>query len=453
MKLKNIFLALFCTSVFFAGCEDEKERVVYPYSSPQISAVTYSITDAIEATDSLFFSMDISDPLTPLSTLEVELTAGTEVLYTQSIRTKGNSAQINKQGIYMAFGAAQEDTEARLTLTAINVEGSEMQETKNFTIKRPQMPQTLYLHYDDQVMPMTQSEENPYEYATESGEFPTTLSGKISTSETLANSSIVWGYSETVNTAELISATGAGFAFNFEDWQIERVTFNVFTFKLGIVGYSKDMRINGVLLDAAGGYFQAIIPFEQGQEVEVQGFENLEGAYNRDFFAYNEETGTLTFLRESGYWEVYYSARYNYMWVMRMDDVAPDAFWLVGHGFTAASAWNEDYAFGGWETDNVARLGYVVKIAENKYQTTIYLNDGHEWDSFEIEIYSNREWGKDNGIELQEGSLSGHTDGFVVSGSNGFTSSGGFVPGYYRLTFDTSGGVANEKMHIERIAD
>ena len=54
---------------------------------------------------------------------------------------------------------------------------------------------------------------------------------------------------------------------------------------------------------------------------------------------------------------------------------------------------------------------------------------------------------------LQEGSLSGDTDGIELSGSNGITSGDGFVPGYYRLTFDTSQGVGKETLHIERLSD
>lgn len=56
-------------------------------------------------------------------------------------------------------------------------------------------------------------------------------------------------------------------------------------------------------------------------------------------------------------------------------------------------------------------------------------------------------------MELQAGSLSGDTDGIEISASNGITSGDGFVPGYYRLTFDTSQGVGKETLHIERLSD
>ena len=172
----------------------------------------------------------------------------------------------------------------------------------------------------------------------------------------------------------------------------------------------------------------------------MSGFEDVEHAYNRDFFSYNPDNGKFTFLRKSGTWEIYYSSKFNYIWVARMSDTAPTCFWLVGHGFTCAPVWNEAYNSGGWNLEDISQLGYIVPIGEQKYQTTVYLSNTHEWESFEIEIYSDLQWNKDKGMELQAGSLSGDTDGIEISASNGITSGDGFVPGYYRLTFDTSQG-------------
>jgi len=185
----------------------------------------------------------------------------------------------------------------------------------------------------------------------------------------------------------------------------------------------------------------------------MSGFEDVEHAYNRDFFSYNPDNGKFTFLRKSGTWEIYYSSKFNYIWVARMSDTAPTCFWLVGHGFTCAPVWNEAYNSGGWNLEDISQLGYIVPIGEQKYQTTVYLSNTHEWESFEIEIYSDLQWNKDKGMELQAGSLSGDTDGIEISASNGITSGDGFVPGYYRLTFDTSQGVGKETLHIERLSD
>ena len=54
---------------------------------------------------------------------------------------------------------------------------------------------------------------------------------------------------------------------------------------------------------------------------------------------------------------------------------------------------------------------------------------------------------------LQEGSISGDSEGFAISGSNGLTNTESFIPGYYCLTFDTSAGVGKETVTIKRISN
>ena len=454
MKFKNILVqSICCSSLFLAGCETETGRVVYPDSCPVMSNLTLSANEQMEAADSLFLSVNIKDEQTPLSTLEVTLTSEEETIYTQSIRTKGNEAQIKDFGIYIPFETGLQDREVTLTATAINVEGATQTESRNIKILRPSIPETIYLHYAENVIPMKRQQDNPYEYTTEEGEYPMSFTGKISTGESLSDSKFIWGYSETENNAALVAETGAGFSFNYPDWAVEKITFNTLTFKVEAIGTYQILTVNGTNLETMGNYYQASIQFEQGSTVEVTGIENLAEAYNRDFFSYNPDNQTLTFLRETGTWEIYYSTKYNYMWMARMDAQAPDAFWLVGHGFTSAPVWNDDYSTGGWGTDDISRMGYAVKIGENKYQASIYLTTAHEWESFELEIYSDLEGSKDKGIVLQEGSLQGASEGFAISQSNGITNATGFVPGYYCLTFDTSMGVGKETLYIERLGN
>jgi hypothetical protein len=458
MKYNNMLVWILGLSLcWLTSCSEEEGRVKYPYSQPEMSGLEFSASDQVSANDSLYFSVNIHDPQTPLSTLEVKLTIGDEEISSQSIRTKGKDISISQMGVFIPFVAGLEENQsACLTLTAINVEGSEQTYPFDFHIKRPDIPKQLYLHFEGNTVTMIQDEENPYLYLTNAEteeEFPMEFTGKISTAESLDTSSLIWGASDNSNEAAIVSATSPGFTFDYRDWLIERITFNTQTFKLDVIGEQKDIYVKGVKLNASEGFFRANIAFTQGEDVEITGIEDIEKAYNRDFFDYNPETGKCTFLRESGQWEVYYSSAYNYIWVMRLNDTAPACFWMVGHGFTSAPVWNEDFNYGGWEVDVIARLAYVVPIGDNLYQTTLYLSNTHEWESFEIEIYSDREWSKDNGILLQEGSLTGDISGIAISESNGITSSDDFVPGYYRLTFNTSQGVGHETLNIQRIGD
>lgn len=459
MKTRHQFISsLACLAAVFSlnGCTDDTGRVVYPYSCPEISDFSVSIGNEMQTASSMTFSLSVKDKLTPLSTLEVSVTAGEEEIYAESIRTKGKEADIENHEIFLPFTVNQQDNQsAKLTLTAINVEGSPATVEHEFTLKRPAIPATIYLHYDDQVVPMHQDAGNPCLYATAVGTFPTSFTGKVSTAASLDDSPLIWGYSEATGAIDLVAAEDAGFTFNYPDWQVEQVTFNVLTFQVGAEGEYQVLTVNGTELATMGEYYQASIDFEEGGTVTITGIDDLEHAYNRDFLEYDAASQTCTFIRESGTWEVYYYPKYNYLWIVRSDDVAPNAFWLIGHGFTSAPVWNTDLdTDGGWNSEDIAHMGYAVRTGEHTYQTTLYLSDTHEWGSFEIEIYSDRvTWGKDQGMLLQEGSLLGDATGFAISQSNGFTNAEGFTPGYYRLTFDTSAGVGHETMYIERIGD
>lgn len=90
MKHNNLFLWLLGLTVcWLASCSEEDGRVTYPYSCPEISELQFSTTDQTPAADSLYFSVKIHDPQTPLSTLEVKLMTGETLVSSQSIRTKG----------------------------------------------------------------------------------------------------------------------------------------------------------------------------------------------------------------------------------------------------------------------------------------------------------------------------------------------------------------------------
>ena len=256
MKHNNLFLWLLGLTVcWLASCSEEDGRVKYPYSCPELSGLQFSTTDQTPAADSLYFSVKIHDPETPLSTLEVKLMTGETLVSSQSIRTKGTDVSIVEKGIYIPFEAGlEENQEAKVILTAINVEGSEVTQTFDFHITRPQIPEVLYLHYNGEVVEMTRSAENPYLYLTEvSGSeegYPMELTGKISTTESLDDAELIWGAAEKSNTAVLIEASGPSFAFDYRDWFVEQITFDVMTFKLGVVGYQKNLKIKETELNS-----------------------------------------------------------------------------------------------------------------------------------------------------------------------------------------------------------
>ena len=177
---------------------------------------------------------------------------------------------------------------------------------------------------------------------------------------------------------------------------VKKYTFNTLTFEVGVIGDVLEIAVNGTKLTPNSGILYASVEFKQGAEVTISGVEDMENAYNRDFFG--KDGDKFTFLRESGAYDVYYSPKYNYFWVNKKAAVAPECLWIIGHGFTCAPVWHPDFGFGGWTKDNPLTMGYAPKIAENKYQCSMYLNAAHEWGSFEFEVFSDLNDSKELGF-------------------------------------------------------
>src|SRR3712207_7594979 len=94
--------------------------------------------------------------------------------YTTLFRS-GNEASIRHHGLSVPFDMDREDTELTLSLTAINVEGGSQRLTRQLALVRPELPETLFLHYDDQVIEMRRQADNPFLYATPEGNYPETF--------------------------------------------------------------------------------------------------------------------------------------------------------------------------------------------------------------------------------------------------------------------------------------
>lgn len=231
---------------------------------------------------------------------------------------------------------------------------------------------------------------------------------------------------------------------------VENLTFDAVTFMVGAEGVTLNIAVNGTALCSDGGLLYSKVNFTKDAEVAITGIEDIENAWNRDFFSY--EGGKFTFLRESGEYDVYYSPKYNYIYIAKMDAVAPECLWIMGHGFSSAPVWHDDFNYGGWTDAEIARVGYAVKTGDNLYQCSLYLSSLHEWGSFEFEVYSDRlAWTKDNGFAGT--SITGFNKSIKLSpasdGMPGLVSDTGFQPGYYTIVFNNATGEINLTRHTE----
>lgn len=419
-----------------------KEEEATKESSVEITVT--SLPESVSVPGELSFGLEIKGEGADLSTVEVSaaLADGT-VLAHKSIRTPGSETKV-EDTVDIPFLAGMSEGGAMLAISfeAINIEGTSVKAVRQIPIIRPEIPDVLYMKVGDEVFPMTKSEENPNLYSTAVGEYASIATVSIATAEDFSQAQIIWGKGEEINKAEVCAFSDVtGVSVSYPQIIVNAYTFNTVSFEIGVNGLELNVKIAETELTPQDGLLYASIDFTEGASFEIKGIDDATSAYNRDFFEAKED-GTYTFLRTSGTYDVYYSPKYNYIYVAKMTAVAPECLWVIGHGFSSTPTWNDDFNTGGWDKNDITRMAYAVKVEENKYQCSMYLSNAHEWGSFEFEVYSDLSDGKDNGFAGK--TLSGFTKGVALNGAAdgkpGLTSDLGFQPGYYVITFDNANG-------------
>jgi len=178
-------------------------------------------------------------------------------------------------------------------------------------------------------------------------------------------------------------------------------------------------------------------------ELEIPGLSQNEIAesYNRDFMSYDAVTGKVTFIGETGEWDVFYSEKYKYIWINKWDEGLDYSYWIVGHGFWSVPRWHDDMNEEGWKMGDPRQLAYMKPLGNGKYEAHILLNTYHEWWSFEIEFYNFRCWGIANddnrAFAIVDPPVPGMSEGGLARPNDAI---GGerdaFDDGYYRVVLD-----------------
>ncbi len=440
MKRNHLVLSAVLSCVLTAGCKPEQNP------AGELKIVSLAITSGENAgvPGEITYDIKVSD-VKDLSTLEISaaLEDGT-VIASESVRTPGKECSLEGQTFALPFAAGMaEGAAVGISFEAVNVDGNSVKQVRTVSVVRPALPDVLYMTTGDTVYEMKRDLENPDLYTTAQGFYDSVVSAHISTSESLADSEFVWGASETGNTGAIADLSSEGIAVSYPTVLVSSWSFDAVGFKVIANGEELDIAVNNVKLAPAGGVLYASVNFTEGKEVTVSGIGDIESAYNRDFFSY--EGGRLVFLRASGSYDVYYSPKYNYLWIAKDEAVAPECYWIVGTGFTEVPRWHDDWNHSGWwGMSNTIELGYLVKISDTRYQCSLYLNNSHEW-GLEFETYSDRV-NDDNPDGKEEGfcisGLKGDSKGLAVtsakSGCNGIKADTDFAKGYYTLIYDVT---------------
>lgn len=416
--MKKIHYFIFFAIIFIvSACQDTEFRTHYPDSTPTIIASV--LENSIQYGDSITLNVDITDP-NPLSTLEVKIAVSNKLIITESIRTKGNSANITKR-YHIPFGVGMPDKEkVRVYLTAINVEGFKAEQILDNTVgNRPPMdklyliPATITSGLNTRELILTDAAN--LIYSASGFEFPNSFDCYISTKKTAFGrvdwSGIVFGMKNGV--IDIIKQGESSIAVQDESLvNINSVTFDAINFELDVIGkllepltemdVNSDLTANpSSLLGADAAQFRgATIYFGKDVEVTFTGIANLANGLSPDYF---EVTGTNTakFLGETGMYKAYYHIAGDYLYIEPMPTVAfPDALWICGTGigrpsqpFATTTSWN-------WNTP----LDYVPcrKVSDGVYQATVYLEnedntEGTGYGTLNFKYFHYRGW--DHGEE------------------------------------------------------
>jgi hypothetical protein len=447
--------SLLFLGIFFAGaltsCSNDDEMPVI--TIPVIESSEITSGDSIILGDSLYFRAVVNDTETPLSTLEVELTNGDMTLAKKSIRTKGNRVSLENVSLFVPFAPGiRNDDKLTLKLTLINVDGGEAKVEKTIRAVRPELPDTLYIVLSDKsVIELYATDKNLLVYESAEGVYKNAFSAKIATAKDPLEAVFVWNGGIETNSSVIGDPFGSDVRFSYTNWLVKKIRFDALNFTLDMEGQSMLIRVNGVLLVAAGDYLHAEIEFTENQTFTIEGIENPEDSYNRDFFVYDPENDSYTFTGKSGKWDVFYSLSYDYFWVNRMNDTAPNTYWIIGAGHTSVPRWYPDFNDMGWDLDDVKQVAYMKKIGTGLYQASVYLSDQVPW-GFDIQVYSNRTWNAEFAV-FSNDRITGDKEGIRPAGSSmaDIVMDEGFVPGYYRITMDITEGLSNAKMNFERL--
>lgn len=435
--------------VALAACEDDGTKTT---SQPAISNLSIIPTTGLTYGDSIAVSATVSDEVTPLSTFDIQVIVADVEIYKQSIRTKGNNANVTAK-FKLPFAANAEDNgEVTVKLQSINIDGFSTSQTETLHAARPILGDTLYLVTSNETIKLAKSPDNPFLYLSPSGSYPNEIVGKIATSENLMAAEWVWVSSG--NTIVIGSHTDSDIRLSDPSYSVEQLSFNTMTFELKFIGEMlPSVKFNTTtLLIGEDGRFHGEVEFTKGEVVTVEGITNLAAAYNPDFFDFKD--GVLTFKAPSGkYQVVYWAGTINYMWLRQDNAVYPDALWLTGAGIAMPTFINDvTNIWWGWDDWGVTtRQAYFFcpKVGENKYQTTVYMmnTEGSWWLQAEFKLFPSKSW--DNEFSSMDW---GYISNNLTSNTNGnFVYTTELTEGLYRITIDMSGGKGNYFLIAQKI--
>lgn len=468
---KSIFgmLAL----LLLMSCQQDELRVRFPASMPVFDSIAVA-EDAIMYGDSISLSLGVSDPLTPLSTLEIKVVVNDEIITSETIRTKGNSAAYAKRYRVPFVAHMPDGAEVEVHVSSINIEGTKKDTVIFNTIaSRPSIP-TIYMVTASSTVELKLIDAPNHIYEATGLTFGNEVSFRLVTkvdrfkkADWKNPDNIAFGWvngglglvypvfegtvvkSVTGEMITLSDPTLVGFnkftldLFNFTiegdgDKLVPATSMDVSTF--GTVELSSTNNLN---VTTKENWKTGQMYLGKGTVMTISGMTNLANSLTPDFFDVKSAT-TAEFLGETGIYTVYYLPSLNYLWVEQPTAVYPDALWLCGVGFgphatpfKKSSSWN-------WNTP--LEYKYCRKVSPGVYEAVMYVEHvidaaaAEPWRlTFNAKFFHQRGWGGEEDARTYTMPNSLLTAPTVSDqGNYAGTADLATVPGVYRFTINTT---------------
>ncbi|HZH73293.1 MAG TPA: DUF5125 domain-containing protein [Mariniphaga sp.] len=404
--MKNtIFLIFGGLFLFLLSCTDEVTEI-QPKGNPVLEVEDQFSN--VHFGDELPFTVTVSDEI-PLSTVTAILYFGEEEVSRTTIRTKENGEYTGT--ITVPFEKDIPNGTATLEFVLLNTTMKSVKQTVDVPITRAQYPYLILVTADASYPMLPTGVPNEYA-ATEA--FPSTdLPAYIKTPvlDEKGNEIIFgWeagavtdGVSEFIPYVSPVSGTFS-------------VTFNTLTYETGPFF---EILLNGQKMNMADKEnYQLDVDLTQGEEVSIEGIENIDEWWiDVDFFN-EQEPGNYNFVPITGRYRMTANLPLKYFRVEVLDDDSPaklnedgtGTIWIIGERIGKPSVAEREV---GWEPSRALSL---APIGDKKYQITVVAGETINSDEINFKFFHQKDWGGEYGSET----ISTNSDIiFIGDGENG----------------------------------
>lgn len=404
-------IALMSLIVGFWACEDDDKVVRYPDSTPSIDAAVVAESE-ISYGDSIHLQVEVSDKVAPLSTLTVLIVVNEDTVTSEEIRTKGNSARVERT-YGVPFEANRPDNApVEVHLTATNVSGTEKEMVVSTTVAKRPVISELYIVPDLGSGTATKLElvnADSLIYKASGLPFKTSFNYKLATKldrfKRIDWSGLVFGkvgdgIGLIDQSGESINATDATLVgiseFTFDALQFTSRVGGKLLEPVTTLDVMTDLPPKPTSLINNADFRGGDVYFGENVEVTFSGITtDLANSISPDYF---EVTGanTAKFLGDTGLYKAYFLTTANYLYIEpQPETLYPEVLWICGTGFGRPSAPYEATASWNWNSP----LDYMpCRLVEpGVYQATMYCKntpntDGNKYGTLDFKFFHKRGW-------------------------------------------------------------